>query len=271
MTGRRIVEYAVCPIMEPDHFCTSEPDIGERLAGWFEELPGGLLLQQETAVLERMLADLFGYYLVQIGRTGLCAGTTESCRIRTRLMLDMGRGEAAGPLDIRCDPLQLPIAADSVDVVVLPHTLDFARDPHRLLREVERVLIPEGRVILFGLNPWSLWGMWRLVRKQSGKIPWCGRFLSQRRVQDWLQLLGFEVEMTEMLMFRPPLRNEAVLQHLRFLEEGGRRFWPPLAGAYAIRAVQRVPNLTSLKPAWKRPAAIFGGRMIKPTTRSTSG
>ena len=271
MTERRIVEYAVCPIMEPDLFCTSEPDIGGRLARWFEELPGRLLLEQETVVLERMLSDLFGYYLVQVGRAGLCVWTSESCRIRTRLVLDAGKGDVTEPVDICCDPQRLPVAADSVDAVVLPHTLDFARDPHRLLREVERILIPEGRVILFGLNPWSLWGAWRLARKHSGKIPWCGRFLSPRRVQDWLQLLGFEVETVEMLMFRPPLRNEALLQHLRFLEEGGRRFWPPLAGAYAIRAVQRVSHPTPLKPAWKRRTAIFGGSMIKPTTRSTSG
>ena len=27
------------------------------------------------------------------------------------------------------------------------------------LREVERVLVPEGRVVIFGLNPMSLWGL----------------------------------------------------------------------------------------------------------------
>ena len=97
------------------------------------------------------------------------------------------------------DPAQLPLASDSIDLVVLPHTLDLCADPRRLLREVERVLIPEGRLITVNFNPWSLWGLQRLLRRPFGReeVPWAGNFVGYVRLSDWLSLLGMEIERTE--------------------------------------------------------------------------
>jgi SAM-dependent methyltransferase len=164
--------------------------------------------------------------------------------------------------------MQLPIATDSVDVVFLPHVLDFVADPHQLLRETERILIPEGRLLVFGLNPWGLWGLWKLLRQRSGKLPWCGQFVSQRRLNDWLSLLGFEVEVNEPVMFRPPLHNETVMNNLEFLERLGRRLWPALSNGYVVQAVRRVSNLTPVEPGWKKRPAVFAGGAIEPSARS---
>ncbi len=252
--------------MDQELSCRAKSGVGGGLARWFNELPGSLLLEQECEVVERMLCGQFGYYLLQVGLAAHREKILESCRVRSCLVLD-----SDAQADMRGNPLQLPIANDSVDAIILPHTLDFSPDPHQVLREVERVLIPEGRLILTGFNPWGLWGLWRLFGWRSRKIPWCGRFISLRRLCDWLSLLGFEVEVTETLMYRPPLRNPAVMDRLQILERLGQRFWPQMSSGYVIQAVRRVLPLTPVGPAWKRSRPLFGGRMVEPTTRSSSG
>jgi SAM-dependent methyltransferase len=254
--------------MKRDPFCRLEQNLARRLEQWTEELPGKYLLQQEMAVLERLLPELFGYYLVQLGLGKTVDRITEISRIRSHILLEQAGVQSPVAVDIRGDYLRLPIATDSVDVVFLPHVLDTVADPHQLLREAERILIPEGRLIVFGLNPWGLWGIWKLVLGRSGRFPWCGQFVSQRRLNDWLSLLGFEVEFSEPLMFRPPLRNETVMSNLEFMERLGRRFWPALSNGYVVQAVRRVSNLTPVDPGWKKKPAVFSGGMIEPSTRS---
>lgn len=226
----------------------------------------------EALCLERMLCDTFGYYLLQVGLVEALDGVLARSRIRHRILLPdclhEGRAHAQGRVHIVVDPCQLPIATDSIDAVVLPHLLEFVADPHQVLRETERVLIPEGRVILLGFNNLSLWGLRRhLSRGQQRRAPWCGRFLTPFRVADWLSLLGFDVEIQERMMFRPPWRR-AFLHHLSFLDAAGHRLWPAFAGVYAIRAVKRVSTLTPLRPSWReRRVLLSGRRAIAPTVR----
>jgi SAM-dependent methyltransferase len=255
--------------MKRDPFCRSESNLAQRLEQWTEELPGRYLLEQEMAVLERLLPDLFGYYLVQLGLGKSLEHIGQFSRIKTHILLEQAGAQLSVPMAIRADYLRLPIATDSVDVVFLPHVLDFVADPHQLLREAERILIPEGRLIVFGLNSWGLWGIWKLLLSRTGRFPWCGQFVSQRRLNDWLSLLGFAVEFSEPLMFRPPLRNETVMSNLEFMERLGRRFWPALSNGYVVQAVRRVSNLTPVDPGWKKQPAVFSGGMIEPSTRSS--
>jgi SAM-dependent methyltransferase len=258
--------------MDQQLSCRPKSGVGGSLARWFEEQPGSLLLEQECEVLERLLCDRFGYFLLQVGLGAHRERLLKSCRVRSCLVVDSGFDPASCEgADFRGDPLRLPVASDSVDAILLPHTLDFSPDPHQVLREVERVLIPEGRLIVTGFNPWGMWGLWRLFGWRSRKIPWCGRFISLRRLCDWLSLLGFEVEVTETLMYRPPIRNTAVMERLQLLERLGRRFWPQMSSGYVIQAVRRVLPLTPVGPAWKKRGPLFGGRVVEPTTRSSSG
>ena len=148
-------------------------------------------------------------------------------------------------LQVVAAPAHQPIAADSVDAVLLPHTLEFAEDARQVLRETERVLIPEGRLVVIGFNAFSMWGAWRLVRRGQGRVPWCGNFLTPFRISDWLSLLGFDVEMQEMMMFRPPWRR-ALLQQFSNLTELLRSA-PPVLGYVPwgckpmLRLVRREP------------------------------
>ena len=160
------------------------------------------------------------------------------------------------------EPQHLPVASDSVDAVILPHTLDFAPNPHQVLREVERALIPEGRVVIIGFNPFSLWGLWRQFGRWRGAVPWCANFVSYPRLNDWLTLMGLDIERTDVMEFRPPTRT----RRLESVERVGRRVWPMLAGIYAVRAVKRVSRVTPLQPRWAR-LRVLPPRQVEPTVR----
>lgn len=232
--------------------------------------PGKELLAQEQLVLERLLGECFGYYLLQVGCIGQSLEPLSMSRIKSQIillshesdLLESTRGCVVG------DPLHIPLAADSVDAVLLTHTLDFTQDPHQLLREVERILIPEGHLIIAGFNPFSLWGLWRLFRWRSKGVPWCGHFISPWRLHDWLSLLGFDVKEEQALMFRPPLQHAGLMQRLDFMERIGSRYWPPFSGAYVILAVKRVSRLTPIKPAWKLRPKSIRGQVVEPTANN---
>ena len=124
----------------------------------------------------------------------------------------------------------LPFPANSLDLVVLPHTLELSPDPHATLREVERVLVPEGRVVICGLNPASLWGMRqrraRLYQRLGfGELflPDAGEFIGYRRMRDWLRLLSFEVESGRFGVYRPAVRSEAWLERCHWFDDAGER------------------------------------------------
>lgn len=242
--------------------------VAERLGQWFEGPVGRRLIEQEWACLDAWLEDLFGYYLIQIGCLGVGGEPLRASRIRTQVVIAQGPAEGIACTWMQADPARLPLATDSVDVVLLPHTLDFSPDPRSILREAERVLIPGGRVIVLGFNPWSLWGLRRLVQLRGG-IPWCGHFLSRSRMRDWLSLLGFEEERSADLMYGPPMNLGGLLARARLLERAGRRLWPRFAGVYALQGIKRVSTLTPIRPSWSLRKEVLGGRAIEPTTRQT--
>jgi SAM-dependent methyltransferase len=244
-----------------------------RLGHWYRTPVGRYVAREEAACLERLLADCFGHYVLQFGAQTQFAEAIASCRIRLRIVLgegvDSGVADGAG---IRTLPFELPIESASVDAVVLPHSLDFIAEAPQLLREVERVLIPEGRVILFCFNPLSTWGVTRRWPRRGHRrhVPWCGAQLTPFRVGDWLKLLGFTQETRELLVFRPPLRR-ALAPQLDWLERVGVRWWPVLGGVFAVRAVKRVPAQRRLRPAWRTPPSLLPGRPVEPTVRREQG
>ncbi len=239
------------------------------LDAWYCSPLGRELAEQEAQCLERMLRDIFGYYLLQVGGGAGLSEAIRGSQVRRHILLPAAAAHYTLGLQTVAAPDRLPIAADSVDVVVLPHTLEFADDARQVLREVERVLIPEGRLVVFGFNALSLWGIWRLVRRGQDSGPWNGRFLTPFRIRDWLSLLGFDIDLQEMMMFRPPWRR-ALLQQFSFLDTMGRRFWPVLGGVYAMRAVKRVSTLTPLRPSWKNRRPVLAAGAVEPTTRGTT-
>jgi SAM-dependent methyltransferase len=235
---------------------------------WFRSPTGALVASIECAAVKPLLANTFGYYLVQIGIAGGLEEALDASRIRHRVRLPCERSAGAAADCILGLPAALPIASDSVDAVLLPHTLDFCSDPRAALGEVERILIPEGRVILIGFNALSAWGLRRLVWPSRGRAPWCGRFHPLSRVERWLAEFGFDVEVRVYLRPCLPL-GHLLARRCAVLEWLGARLWPALGGIYVVRAVKRVATLTPLKPRLSAPSALLTGRAVRPSTRGT--
>jgi len=250
------------------------------LAHWLQSPPGRYLLAWEQAQLDRAVCDLFGFHALQLGLpelTGLRANrmphrwvASDSMRAPEALPLpplDEGLS-ALLPMDaahaLCCDFDALPFPSQSLDLVLLPHTLELARDPHDTLREVERVLRPEGRVVIVGFNPASLWGLRQRaghLRQRLGLgggplyLPGEGEFIGYGRVRDWLRLLGFEVEHGRFGCWRLPLRSERGLGRMAWLERAGARGWPVLGAVYLVEAVKRVRGMRLVGLARRRHAA----------------
>ena len=234
-----------------------------QLRHWFDSPLGQSLQALEAHSLRGVLPNLYGTVAAQLGCIG-ALDLMDACIAPTRILLD-GPAEHGGCV-VHGQPEALPFDAKSVDVLLLPHTLDFCVDPHQVLREANRVLRPEGHVVILGFNPVSLWGFRRLFARRPRIAPWSGKFFRLARVKDWLDLLEFETTHGMMLYYRPPLRNEGVMHRLHFLDKMGDRWWPMMAAVYLIVAKKRVLGVTPLPLAWKT-KRIAGRGAVEPAAR----
>lgn len=239
------------------------------LHDWLQSPPGQYVLAWEQAQFDAALADVFGYHALQLGLPDIDALAANRMPHRW-LALAAAPTERApatdtapvvapsGRLALLADSRALPFAEASLDLVVLPHTLELSPDPHATLREVQRVLVHEGKVAIAGLNPASLWGLrqWRahLYRNIGGGrpfLPEVGEFIGHWRLRDWLRLLDFELESIDFGCFRPAARSARGLARFAWMERAGARWWPVLGAAYVIVAVKRTPGARLVGAAWK--------------------
>ncbi len=230
--------------------CRDKATLRRELYAWFDSPLGRSLQAIEVNSLRDVLPALYGTVAVQLGRIGKL-DMLDASVAPTRILLDLVAG--AAPNLLRGAAEDLPFDAKSIDLALLPHTLDFSTDPHQVLREVSRVLAPEGHVVILGFNPVSLWGVRRLFTRH-GHAPWCANFFRLGRIKDWLALLDFECTHGAMLYYRPPIQRERVMERLYFLDKAGNRWWPMMAAVYVLVAKKRVVGVTPLRLRWRRPA-----------------
>jgi SAM-dependent methyltransferase len=237
------------------------------LAAWMRSAPGQCLLRWEQQHLDQAVADVFGYHALQLGLPEL-QGLRANRMLHRWVASDSMQAAQSLPLPIEGEPISLPFDANaalhcdfdalpfpnqSLDLVVLPHALELSRDPHLTLREVERVLVPEGRVMILGFNPASMWGLRQRLGRARGAIglggrgalflPRAGEFLGYWRLRDWLRLLSFEVEGGRFGCFRPPYRSARWLERSAWMEGVGERWWPVFGAVYFLVAVKRVRGM----------------------------
>lgn len=258
------------------------------LTDWFQTPPGRYLLEWEQSRFDLEVANLFGYNALQLGLPELDA--LQANRMPHRWLalpeelLEVPSGKAAlvlpgdapgtgqalpvvqarlARVSLVTNAAALPFPAASLDLLVLPHTLELSADPHHVLREVERVLVPEGRVVISGFNPNSLWGLRQGRARLASRVglgalgvsrlylPEAGDFIGPRRLRDWLRLLSFEVESERFGCYRPAVRTDKWLQRFAWMDKAGPRWWPILGSVYFQVAVKRVRGMRLLGPAWK--------------------
>lgn len=227
-------------------------------APWLDSPAGRYLLGWEQRQLDHVVADIFGYHAVQLGWPMVDA--LRASRIGHRWLVGDGTlegqaelGLTAGSASVVSAYEALPFPSGSLDLVVLPHTLEVAGDAHQTLREVERVLMPEGRVVIVGFNPLSLWGAARGLER-LGVPGWRGRgageLIGWRRLRDWCRLLNLEVESGSYGCYRPPFGAQSWLERSAWCDAAGARWWPVLGSVYLMVAVKRVRAMRLLGPPW---------------------
>ena len=243
------------------------------LTDWLTTPPGQYLLAWEREQFDQSVSDIFGYHALQLGMPELPA--LQANRMPHKWLatsLTAGQSgvtcaeESSSPANrtntrtgtFVTESAALPFAASSLDLLVLPHTLDLSSDPHATLREVERVLVPEGRVVISGMNPASLWGMRQrrahlYQRFGAGELflPQAGEFIGYWRLRDWLRLLSFEVESARFGCYRPAFETEKWLSRFEWMDKAGQRWWPIFGAVYFLVAVKRVRGMRLLEPAWR--------------------
>jgi len=230
----------------------------QSLHDWFETPLGQYVLAREQAYFDQVVADIFGFKALQLG-------LAQYDFLRTNRMPYRCNAGSDGPVKLYADLEQLPLASQSIDLLVLPHVLEFSRHPHQILREVERVLMPEGQVIISGFNPWSLWGLRRMLGAKGQGYPWCGDFINLIRLKDWLALLGFEMAAGKLCCYAPPFPSESWLQRCCFMEHAGDRWWAMAGGVYFLQAVKRVQGMRLITPKWQDP--ILNNKAMAPAAR----
>ena len=229
------------------------------LISWFSQLPGRAILECEIEAMSTLLPNLFGYHLLFIGPHPYTS-LVRSSRVQFAAFIDTdgpNEVEALGLPLARAAADDLPVRTDSVDVIVLPHVLEFESQPHRALREIERVLVPDGHLLLSGFNPISMMGLWRLMKRHRGQ-PWSGQFFSLARLCDWLVLLGFDILEVRYRFFRPPINNQHFLTQTLAFETVGARLCPYLSGTYIVLARKRLTTFTPVRPLWRPKRRLVG-------------
>lgn len=225
-----------------------DAELVNRLSGeWFASPLGQAVLESEKALVEPVLSRTFGYHILQVG----CSedhSLIEASPIGHKIIFSPSYSKDGK--HAVADNEVLPLETDSIDVALIHHALDFTQDCHRLLREVSRVLRPGGKLLIVGFNPFSSWGLWRLIKRKKS-IPWQGRFIAWRRVSDWLKLLELSQDGVEFGLHFVPMRFRRLLNFSIRLEQWGNRFNSPMGGAYFIVCTNQVVPVTPIMPRWR--------------------
>jgi SAM-dependent methyltransferase len=224
-------------------------------AAWLATPLGRYLLDCELKYIDEAVADVFGYNALQLG-------LPEHDFLRASRI----------PLKFRVAGLHarfrdLPIASSSIDLLVLPHVLEFSVNPHQILREVQRVLMPEGHAVIACFNPWSLWGVRRMFNRTPDAYPWDAQFITLPRLKDWLALLELEITAGRMGCYVPPFAQDKWIQRFHFMEAAGDRWWPIAGGVYFLHVVKRVRGVRIIMPKWREEAVRRPNLSVVPKTQ----
>jgi SAM-dependent methyltransferase len=213
----------------------------QSLHEWSQAPLGKYLIAREQDWLDQIMPDIFGYHAIQLGLPQV--DLLRESRIVHRLTVDPRE-----PAGVKAHWHELPFDAQSIDLCLLPHVLEFNDNPHEILREIDRVVRPEGRILIIGFNPWSLFGVKKLWSSRG--YPWQGQFVSLVRMKDWLQLLGFEPSAGRLACYIPPCESEQWQRRWGFMEGMGNHWWRVGGAVYMLEAIKRVHGMRLMTPAW---------------------
>jgi len=218
----------------------------------WQDLPNGeLILNELNQLLQPWWQKFFGYHLLKIG--GLSDGIdTKRSPIKHQVSLSQHSVFAtSNKKQIVADIDDLPLLEHSVDVCILSHALEFSIDPHHVVREASRVLIPNGYLVITGFNPYSLAGFNRFIPFRNKQTPWNEHFFSAGRVKDWLHLMGYEILTDERCLHSTLTGKVSDKGIFNLMGKFAHQYLNCFGSVYLIIAKKRVLPLTPIKPKWQ--------------------
>jgi len=216
-----------------------------------QQFLGKKVLETEEQQLSSMLERHFGKHALLIGvpsQHRLLQSTNIACHSLLSPLVSKEKIETY----IESDFHELPILTGSIDLVILPHTLEFIDNPRQLLAEACRIIKPEGLIVINGFNPNSSWGLRHLFVKHKKSVPWGGNFTHPKKIKTWLKLADFQMEQHRYILYRPPMNYPKLYQKFHFLETIGSVCFPRWGGVYSIIARAKVIPLTPIRTKWKQ-------------------
>ncbi len=237
----------------------------QQLQEWYATPAGQNLYKDLLTKLENLLPHLFGYHALQIGGLADEIDLISSSKIGQKICMTLDAQKG----NVIANPLALPFPENTLDLTVLPHTLDISPKPHQVLREIHRVLISEGHLVLVGFNPISMMGLSKLIFSRSQRAPWAAHFFTQRRLKDWLSLLGFKVVTVEHVGLQPPIQNLRFQQRMQALRKAEKVGLGRFGGLQIFVAKKRELTLTPLPQPWRPSRTMIPVKVTEPTTRQS--
>ena len=246
----------------------NKTEVLKHCSNWYKTLSGQYALDSLEDLCTDIMSEIFGYYAIQTGvlsgeydllqHSRIAAGFSLASQHRTDISQN---DDATRNYALISSTQQLPISTDNVDLVVASHVLEASQSPHQVLREIDRVLVPEGHCILIGFNPFAIAHAGKQLRSGFKHKNNTYRMRSVHRVRDWFSLLGFEVIDVNYLGFRPGWKNKKVFESLSWLERWGGYAGPILGNMYVVHAKKQVIAMRPDKKVWKAPAVLNGGKV----------
>lgn len=212
---------------------------------WWSSTLGQLVLQVEMEKLIKVFPSIFGYHILLLGTVAQFK-MIEYSVIPYQSVINPFHKDNSLTKTITASWDMLPIASNSVDLVVLPHTLDFSDHPTAVLQEACRVLIPEGRLLLFGFNPYSLWRVKSFLSLDKKAKPVNCEFKNVGFIKKELRSQGFELLDQDYFLFQPPMKNIRMMEKLGFLNKISRFGLKGLSGIYFIEAQKKLRGVTAV-------------------------
>jgi SAM-dependent methyltransferase len=223
---------------------------------WLTLPLGSTVMKAENEVLLQWLERCYGKHAALIGVPAQYSLLKTSPILNQQLLTPLAQHNKQ-IRSIESDWDNLPISSGSVDLVLLPHTLEYINHPRQVLAEACRITKPEGSLVIFGFNPYSLWGLDKSINVAEGHASAIreGRLLLPGAIKQWLSLADFELITQKTFLFRPPLMQQRLFQHLKFFEWLGSKLHLPFGGIYMLIAKAKVIPLTPIRLHWKQQSA----------------
>jgi len=217
---------------------------------WLTQPLGQCVLEAEKNFLLNCLTTYYGKHGILIGvphQNDLLKASVTAHQVVLTPLISKTRNIKT----IEGDFYELPLASGSIDLVFLPHSLEYIDNPRQLLTEACRIVKPEGHIIILGFNPFSLWGLKKMAARNKN-IPWNSHFIPSNTVKKWLNLADFELVKQDFILYSPPLRRHSLFLKLKFLDRLGRVCFKPMGGVYILIAKAKVTPLTPIRLRWQQ-------------------